>query len=218
MTAQIPDRVRYKGESYALVGIKGSRLLSPQNFGMTPTMIHTACYRGYYAEYSCTDGKLVLTTLTVKTANDKYKEINGIRPVRDPQEFSTAHTYTGLNIATAFSGGLLIAKDFIQEMYVHMGFQKPLAFKTVIELLFENGQLVNEIDYSEKMVQIRESVKEQPRIAARRISETEIMEHIEHMFSLNYWSYDEGWDIKTDSTKKRLSPPQSSVERRADKK
>jgi len=48
MTAQIHDHVVYQGEGYSILGIEGDGLLSPADFGMTPTEMHTACYRGYY--------------------------------------------------------------------------------------------------------------------------------------------------------------------------
>ena len=48
MTAQIQDCVVYQDEGYAIIGIKGEGLPEPADFGMTPTIMHTACYRGYY--------------------------------------------------------------------------------------------------------------------------------------------------------------------------
>jgi len=48
MTAQIQDCVVYQDEGYAIIGIKGEDLLEPADYGMTPTIMHTACYRGYY--------------------------------------------------------------------------------------------------------------------------------------------------------------------------
>ena len=51
MTAQIPDSVMFEGHEFSLLGLSGSdldSLLSPEQFGMQPAMITTACYRGFY--------------------------------------------------------------------------------------------------------------------------------------------------------------------------
>lgn len=57
MTAQIPDTFLYKGERSQLIGLKREGLASPGQFGMEPVMLHTACYRGFYAMYELTDGR-----------------------------------------------------------------------------------------------------------------------------------------------------------------
>lgn len=54
MTAQIPDTFIFNGEEYSLIGMKGGDLISPEQFGMLPGMLHTACYRGFYATYELT--------------------------------------------------------------------------------------------------------------------------------------------------------------------
>ncbi|MGL4374570.1 MAG: hypothetical protein ACRCS6_12325, partial [Turicibacter sp.] len=40
--------------------------------------------------------------------------------------------------------------------YVHMGFQAPVSYKTVYELVFDKGQLIEKIDHSDKMKKVRE--------------------------------------------------------------
>lgn len=47
MTAQISDTFLFKGDQYSLIGMSGGDLISPEQFGMEPKMIHTACYRGF---------------------------------------------------------------------------------------------------------------------------------------------------------------------------
>ena len=63
-------------------------------------------------------------------------------------------TYKNINVSTLFTGQIRLAKDFIREFYVHMGFQKPSAFKTVIDLKFENGQIVEINDKSKEVAEI----------------------------------------------------------------
>ncbi len=55
-----------------------------------------------------------------------------------------------------FTGGVLIAKDFVEDMGAHMGFKKPMAYKTVFELKIRNGKLIEENDKSEIMAKWRE--------------------------------------------------------------
>ena len=57
--------------------------------------------------------------------------VNGVTPTELGEGdqmafFNTFYEYLGLK--TKFTGWLLLAKDFISEMYVHMGFQNPEAF------------------------------------------------------------------------------------------
>ena len=61
MTAQISDTFLFKGDEYSLIGMNGGDLASPEQFGMEPEMIHTACYRGFYATYEFTEKTLELT-------------------------------------------------------------------------------------------------------------------------------------------------------------
>lgn len=88
MTPQIPDLFLYKDNMYNVVGVNGKGLLLPQDFGVSPTGFSTACLRGYYLEYACFEQNLVLEALSVRLGkNDKHKEIEGISPVGDTDQF-----------------------------------------------------------------------------------------------------------------------------------
>jgi hypothetical protein len=50
---------------------------------------------------------------------------------------------------------LLIADDFIQSLYVHMGFHPAWKYRTVLELAFEGGQEVAVHDMSAQMEALR---------------------------------------------------------------
>jgi hypothetical protein len=67
-----------------------------------------------------------------------------------------SHTYERLNLKTLFTGSMLLAKDFIESMYVHMGFQRPMAFKTVLEIQVQDGDIVSMSNLSEKMEELRQ--------------------------------------------------------------
>lgn len=187
MTAQIPDTVVYQHNTYRIVGVKGKGLPTPGEFDMQPVMMSTGCYRGYVTQYALHNDRFVLNALTLRTGDDSYKPINGVRPTIGGT--FKAGQYTNLNLPTRFSGGILIAKDFIQAMYVHMGFQKPTSFETVVELLIENGRLKRAIDHSEKVAQLRQALSKplpKPGFDDQRMRERHTMDWIEWTFSLDY--------------------------------
>jgi hypothetical protein len=80
-----------------------------------------------------------------------------------------------------FTGGLLIAADFINTLYVHMGFQKATAYRRVLELRVAAGEIRAVDDQSERVGQLRVNVLNRAGLAQRQGSAW-----INHMFSLDY--------------------------------
>ncbi len=174
MTAQIPDTFLVKGDEYSLIGMSGAHLVSPEQFGMEPEMIHTACYRGFFAMYELTEEALYLRELTLREKNKNYLPIEGIEPAKGDYQA----TYHGLSVVVPFTGRIRLAKDFIDELYIHMGYQKPTAFKTVLDITLKDGR-INEIkDRSQEMEQKRGSFK-------KRYESGNISQAIEEAFSLD---------------------------------
>lgn len=87
-------------------------------------------------------------------------------------------TYNGLNIKVNFTGEIRLAKDFIYEHYVHWGFQKPTAFKTVLDITLRDGHVVEIKDRSKDMEKKRGEFK-------RRFESGEPDQLIEEAFSLD---------------------------------
>ena len=157
MTAQIPDTFIFKGEDYSLIGMTEGELVFPQQYGMEPVMIHTACYRGFFATYELTEEALYLRQLTLREKNGNYLPIGKIQPqIKDYQA-----TYRGLSEVIPFTGKIRLAKDFIKELYIHMGFQKPTAFKTVLDITLKNGQIIEVRDRSKEIEEKRGAFKKQ---------------------------------------------------------
>jgi len=162
LTAQIPDRVIFRDEEYELIGLAGGELFNPVQFGMEPAMISTACYRGFYATYELTGDVLYLQQVTLREKHGKYPPIQGIEAECDPFRGEILQgTYHSLDFPMPFSGKLRLAKDFIEELYVHMGFQDATAFRTVYDLTLEAGKLVEVEDRSEEVEKIRGAFKEE---------------------------------------------------------
>lgn len=188
MTGQIPDQFRYEGEAYDLVGMNGDSLYEPRNFGISPQMASTACWRGYQMFYDCKDEQLILDHMHVRT--DDTIEVNGVSPKKsgetDEMAFFNA-IYENLGLKTKFTGTLLLAKDFISEMYVHMGFQSPDAFKTVLEIHVKVGDIIEVKNLSDKMEERRRlgrTTPDQP----DTMEKPDIEDWVKDRFSLDYES------------------------------
>lgn len=156
MTAQISDKFLFQGQKYSLIGISKDDLVSPEQFGMEPIKLSTACYRGFYATYELTGESLFLRELTLKAKNGNYNSIGGIEPERG--DFGTA-TYTGLREIIPFTGVIRLAKKLINEFYIHMGYQKATAFETVLDITIKDGRVVKVNDLSQEMEQKRGAFK-----------------------------------------------------------
>jgi len=158
MTGQITDQFKYEGEIYELVGIDGDSLYAAEDFGITTQMASTACWRGYQTFYDCVNGELILDSLQVRTKNKVT--INGVAPKETVDEDGDAWAffnliYENLALKTQFTGSILLARDFIREMYVHMGFQSPESFKKVIEIEVKDGDIIKVTDISDRMEERR---------------------------------------------------------------
>lgn len=56
-----------------------------------------------------------------------------------PNQGEDGFIYPNINLPFSFTGKLRLARDFIREFYIHMGFQKPTAYKTVMDLSFDKN-------------------------------------------------------------------------------
>jgi hypothetical protein len=183
LTGQIADEFRYNGEIYSLVGINGNGLYTPMDFGMTTTMASTACWRGYQMLYDCIDGKLIFDAMFVNPR--EVKPVNGIEPRHPGDDWIFKYVYENLGLKTKFTGRLLLGKDFIDEMYVHMGFQSPESYRTVIELEVKDGNVVTATDLSSRMAERRLKGCNKPKQPHTHDDE-DVMDWIENRFSLDY--------------------------------
>lgn len=192
MTAQISDTVLYRGAEYDLCGIDGEGLFEPQPYGIEPRMISTACWRGYYCTYQVGGDELLLTEVHVglhdedaeRARRDEGPPLFGVRPRWDERDW--CFVYAPVEVPVSFTGGLLLGRDFIRELYVHMGFHPGWKYREVHELLFEQGRLREAFDRSAAMEAIRGSLKPTDLKPARDASRAEVEAWIKQTFSLRY--------------------------------
>ena len=167
MTAQINDVFRYKGDMYSISSIMNERdFFDIKLLGISPMSTNTANYRGYRAEFGLLKDQLILEALATKKSCGVAEPIaiNGVLPeVTEPDVFGHEWHYHEVNLILPYSGTILITSDFIMERYVHMGFQSPLSYRRVIELVFQDGKLSKEADHSETADILRTTTKQETR-------------------------------------------------------
>ena len=196
MTAQINDTFRHRNTEYSVAGISDGELFDPAILDLNPAMASTACWRGFQVVYSVLETHLVVADLHVNLLEDgegyhrkQGPTINGVIPTgsKRKHDFFNNH-YDGLNYHLEYTGGLLLADGFIRDLYVHMGFHPPWKYKTVIELVFENGVLSQEFDRSEKMAEVRQMIVESrdEKAVGGMPTNDEIRDFVERAFDRTY--------------------------------
>lgn len=144
------------------------------------------------AIYSLLDDNLVLKDLDINLGIPQENgdllpsdgpELNGIKPQQEP-EYRINNSYKNINLPINLTGGILIAKDFIQELYIHMGFHPAWKYEKVHELLFQEGKLTEKRDVSGKLREVREKLANEP--LKPGIQQMDQLEWIESTFRLDY--------------------------------
>lgn len=184
MTAQLSDIYYYRGEEYNIVAMENQWPFDISSLGVSPVPPHSACWNGYFCEYSIGNDELLLMNLQV-CLKDEYPEINGVKAVENPKQnviLWGMKKYEEINIPVKYSGGLVVAKGFMDKYYVHMGYQQPYAYREVYELILEDGKMVKQINRSDDMARIREELEKD----AGKHKPYDLEKSIEIAFSLDY--------------------------------
>ena len=212
MTAQIGDIYRYKRKEFSIVALSAPIQFDPKDYDLEPHTSSTACWRGYWCEYNITDEKLFLQNLYLFNADGKYPPLKGIEI--SPQEYEECvfyrhnskkrkktkmpkhmghRVYENINIPISYTGKILLGDEFLDEYYVHMGFQRGWAYQRLVELIFENGNLVECNDLSHLAKEQREAIKKQGK-DSRYPDDGNIPQFVTDSFSLDY--ADKAWWLK----------------------
>jgi len=179
MTAQIPNTVIVQGKVFDIIGLSHGMLFSPEDYGFHPSLFHTACNDGYYARYQIVKNQLFLDRLTIHSDNNVYPLLNGIVPQPSKKEYGCM-VYDGVCLPVAYTGSIRLGSGVIDRYYLNLGYQKPSAFGTVIEYIFEEGLLMGEIDRSPDAAAIRGRFKRD----FNNLSNGDIVEKIDRALSL----------------------------------
>jgi hypothetical protein len=186
MTAQFPDTVEYRGDEFTLTGANGKGLFDPGEHGLRVLPKCTACWRGFVCGYAVREEGLVLDRL-MAYLDGPAAALFGVPPGPTDQGgpgFDAVYEEIGRRVE--YTGGLLIARGFIRDLYVHMGFHPAWKFREVHELIFEGGSLVREADRSQDIAAVRKKMLDRPLEPPQ--DPAQIREWIRKCFSLEY-----GW-------------------------
>ena len=112
--------------------------------------------------------------------------INGVKAAEEHGRGLFSHVYDELNVAVDFTGGLLATGDFIQDLYVHMGFHPAWKYKTVFEVIFSHGNVIETRNVSDRMEEIRKKMVKSPLQPGVNATKEEVQEWVASTFKLNY--------------------------------
>jgi hypothetical protein len=127
---------------------------------MQPLPRITSCWRGYVCTYKALYNRLLLDMLQINLDREG-PVINNVRP-EFPAKDTFNNIYHELGLHIDYSGGMLVADGFIQELYVHMGFHPAWKYETAFELVFSQGTLLEKKDVSQQMMELRKKMIQKP--------------------------------------------------------
>jgi hypothetical protein len=187
MTAQISDTVFYKGEAYGLVGIHANGMFDPDAYNLKAVdSCCSACWRGVHCEYAIRNNEIRLAT--VRTLLGKSaKELFGVKPDYDDKNYGGIFTacYFNLHKKLSLTGGIVIARDFMEDIYLQMGFQSAWIYREVHELIFDNGEILQAHDRSKELAAFREDMRDAS-LKPMSTVKGKIQKCIGRCFSLHY--------------------------------
>lgn len=192
MTAQIGDSFKFKGVEYQIIALNRPIKFSPSTYGITPESICTACWAGYWCDYTISEETILLTNLYINSKDDYYPNINGIQVTQNKDNTRKAnfkymghHLYKDLNIPMNYSGKIVVGDKFIQDYYIHMGYQRAWAYEVVLEFVFENGKLIATYNHSDLVAKVRQEIVRDPDMFYKKL-QTNIESFVEDSFSLKF--------------------------------
>ena len=175
----------------------------PQNYGLDPQSCCTACWRGYWCEYSITDSGLFLQNFYMYNREGNYPDLNGVpvlpisyhegncldlkgRKEKTVQieDYMGHRKYENIMMRIPYTGRILAGRKFLSKYYIHMGFQRSWAYEELREFIFENGYLIEALDHSDMAQKIREEI-ERKKLKLMK-PEEELFLFVEESFSLDY--------------------------------
>jgi hypothetical protein len=186
MTAQVSDPVKYRGKIYSIAGKNGTGLFDPTEHGMKPVGKCSACWHGFVCTYFVVEKGLLLDQLAI-CLDEPAPLLFDVKPKPDEGGMRLFDVvYEGLQHPVPYTGGLLLGRDFIKELYVHMGHHPAWKYREVHELVFRAGELVQQTDRSDQIAELRREIAMRPLEPRHGAKRQEIERWIEKCFSQEY--------------------------------
>lgn len=186
MTAQIGDIYKFEGKAYSIVALESEIKFKPSDYGLIPEARCSACWDGYWCEYVITDKELFLENLHINTKDQHYPEINGVNVQTKKKALALHPVYENIHLPIRYTGQIVAGLDFLQEYYIHMGYQRAWAYKKLVQFIFENGALIEVVDHSEWVEKLRAEIKGNPNKSGKKLSREEISRFVTESFSLDF--------------------------------
>ena len=197
MVAQIPDTLLLGEQALFIVAVNGDGLFNPASYGLTPGPAYKACWRGSLCHYAVCEGQLVLDDLQLSLTLPEGlgvvpvgcagPAINGVRPSFQGEAGPAFNNrYEWLNLAVPFSGGLLAGAGLAAEHYIQLGFQPAWQYRTVMELIFDYGELRQTRDVSDSAAALRAALAQAPLLPNPRLAEVSLRAWVAASFRLRY--------------------------------
>jgi hypothetical protein len=125
---------------------------------------------------------------TVRTLlGESAKELFGMKPDYDEKNYRGIFNacYFNLQKKLALTGGIVFARDFMEDIYLQMGSHPAWIYREVHEIIFDNGKILQAHDRSKELAAFREGMKG---ISSKLKSSEEgkIIKNIDRYFSLPY--------------------------------
>jgi len=146
MTAQIPDKFIYEGKQYYFIDASNVFGFDPKEYDVRTMSFITSCWRGFYCEYKLEKNRLYLDAITIAGGSKKFA--NQFAKYRIGSN-DYGNIYKHIMCSMKYSGKILMGQDFVDEYYLHGGFQCAAAYREVIELTLVDGKLVKVTDFSD---------------------------------------------------------------------
>jgi hypothetical protein len=161
MTTQFLDGVTFDGTEFSLDGVRGDLLFEPARFGFRPTVMHSACRRGFLCKYGFRDQEFILERLVVRDIRADSTgwcapQLNGRRHSQKG-DHDSALEYDCLDMKIDVTASLLLMAGrpstfLLPPRRFHSAWQAG----RVVELWIRDGKLVDHRDLSSKMQSLRE--------------------------------------------------------------
>lgn len=160
MTAQIHNVMLYNDQIYSIIALQNELDFKPEPYGIAPDKGCSMCWRGYFCKFGIIENQLVIMDWHI-LVNDQLEQLEPPIVENNQAVISSGKwQYVAMNIPIDYSGGVVIGTGFIDKYYIHMGFQQVYAYKKVYELIFEKGILIETLNHSERIEQLRQNIDE----------------------------------------------------------
>lgn len=153
---EVKDAVIAENMSFSILKCEIKEIFNPDIFGISPIWTDDPNF-GYSSIFEVREYQLYIKSLTI-AADRVYPFINGVEPrfLYAENGVETVE-YPEIMVPIKFTGAIVIGSGFLKNYGI--GEDIPCySYKTVRELIFQEGRLVTTIDHSKAMLRIRKNL------------------------------------------------------------